>query len=79
MTKKDYANIAAQISGACLWGHKEHQVRINTLHEVANSLASLFASDNPRFDRAGFMAACNLPDNTLAGHGYDDFYSESVG
>jgi hypothetical protein len=66
MTKKDYANIAAQISGACLYGAEEHEVRINTLHEVAGLLASMLAADNPRFNRATFLAACNLPDNPLA-------------
>ena len=65
MTRKDYKAIAEVIrqnteeldSGA------ERGMVVKTIQDVpklAEDLASIMASDNPRFDRIRFLSACGL-------------------
>lgn len=58
MTKKDYVKIAGVIK------EYRHQKRIEgynwDLSDLAQDLAVVFASDNPRFDQDRFLEACGL-------------------
>lgn len=55
MTRKDYALIAAAIAGM-----PRHAPSLRTAREsAARTLARALAADNPRFDSAGFLAACD--------------------
>ena len=63
MTKKDYERIAralkqaaANITDAGLTDHSAHVA----WNECAATLADALAEDNPRFDRARFLAACGV-------------------
>lgn len=53
MTKKDYIAVAAVMNSAMI-GNADPE-------RVARKLAEVFALDNPRFDRARFLAACGVP------------------
>ena len=50
MTRKDYQLIAGAINGA------------SSVADVVDRLCFALESDNPRFDRATFYAACGLDD-----------------
>ena len=52
---RHYKAIAAMLHEAIYTPNAEHK----TLHQVRDQLADMFASDNPRFDRARFLAAAN--------------------
>lgn len=54
MSRKDYVAIADAIANA---NRGEHTV---TREEVACRIASVFAADNPRFDRGRFLTACGF-------------------
>ena len=61
MTKKDYVAIAALLK------HRRPNADMLTpspaysmWHGIAWDLCDVFASDNPRFDRARFLAACGV-------------------
>lgn len=65
-TRRHYQAIADAIDserarfdddGACRFG----------VECAAESLAALFAEDNPRFDRARFMVACGIEGEQVAG------------
>ena len=58
MTKKDYIKIAAALTEERLWGTTT--VKNEVIDDVAISLADIFASDNPNFDRLRFLAACQV-------------------
>jgi hypothetical protein len=49
MTRKDYVLIAKAI--------QESADKV----EIAHALAAILGADNPRFDRARFLAACGVP------------------
>lgn len=53
MSRKDYRAIAASFARV----PAESKVLVR---EIAETLAHQLARDNPRFDRARFMAACGL-------------------
>jgi hypothetical protein len=55
MSRKDYEAIAAIIKGARLYTSADDPVAL-----IATALAAAFAQDNPRFDRARFLAACGV-------------------
>lgn len=61
MTRKHFQAIAAVIRS-----HYENEADPNpwryTAHAIAADLASVFAADNPNFDRAKFLAACGFLD-----------------
>ena len=61
MTRKDYELIAAAIHRtgmASTIGKKKTSEQ--TLRLAATDLAATLAHDNPRFDRARFLAACGI-------------------
>ena len=55
MTRKDYVAIAAAIKDA---GERFNMDGAGNY--LAHQLAALLARDNPRFDRARFLAACGV-------------------
>jgi len=57
MSRKHYVAVAAMLRvHISVSGDQEAA----GMREVARSLATLFADDNPRFDRARFLAACGV-------------------
>jgi hypothetical protein len=65
MSKKHFIAIAATIrsqidSESHLIAGPRKTVRLETIAESANRLADVFANENPRFDRARFLAACGI-------------------
>ena len=61
MTKKDYEAIAAIIRE---FQDVNRTVRAQLATQVSERLAEYMAADNPRFDRARFLAACRGEDAT---------------
>lgn len=61
MTRKETNMIARTIAAEACYGVKEHPVRLMTLHDLASSLADSFRGLNSNFDRAAFLAVCDLP------------------
>jgi len=59
MTRKDYVLIADTIKTACKVDSKMGAVLVSVEH-LANTLATEFEIDNPRFDRARFLVACGV-------------------
>lgn len=55
MSKKDYEAIAKVLHG---FQDTNRTVRAMLTRDVAERMADLFAADNPRFDRARFLHAC---------------------
>jgi hypothetical protein len=55
MTKKDYEAIAECI--------RESGIDEKVIEDLENALAGYFKQDNPRFDRARFLAACRGEDS----------------
>lgn len=64
MTKKDYEKFAAMMrTHICVNVEPADQWEAgydSAMREVANSLASVFQRDNPRFDRERFLKACGI-------------------
>lgn len=67
MSKKDYVAVAAAMKTEvdsikqCLdSGAKEWYSAKVAMASVARDLAARFEADNPRFDRAKFLAACGV-------------------
>lgn len=63
MTKKDYVAIARVISDGQFINcptAAEYQINLATRSKIGRQLADVCASDNPRFDRARFLAACGV-------------------
>lgn len=59
MTRKDYVKIAKHFNrevNTCI----DHGAPIASLVITARTLADELASDNPRFDRERFLAACGV-------------------
>lgn len=54
-TRKHYRAIAK-----ILKNHDDFIERVNKYTSLCNDLADYFASDNPRFDREKFLAACGV-------------------
>ncbi len=61
LTKKYYEMIASAIAAEHAqrkhWGEHVHNEAIES---IALNLASAFAADNPKFDRARFLKACGV-------------------
>jgi len=62
MTRKDYEATARVIRRNLERAHNYGaQVReVLAVQDIAQEMADIFASDNPRFDRAKFLEACGL-------------------
>lgn len=61
MSRKDYEAIAAAIKAeATEWGDLVTESDKQVLRAVAQRIARVFESDNPRFDRAKFLRACGF-------------------
>lgn len=64
MTRKHFNMIADALKDVQAEAHRvdpaEFKARLDTLHATATYLADGFVQDNPRFDRARFMAACGF-------------------
>lgn len=61
MTKKDYVAIAQALRDAYGEDHAAFPVSGEEMRqEAAGRLCEAFAADNPRFDRARFLAACGI-------------------
>jgi hypothetical protein len=57
-TRRHYQQIADAISGTPTGGDIRERQRDREL--VVDALAALFTEDNPRFDRARFVSACEV-------------------
>ena len=63
MTKKDYVRIAAALNGARVTDSEIISAKAlynNGVDNAAHRIADALADDNPKFDRARFMAACGV-------------------
>lgn len=60
MSRKDYVSIAEAILRTKA-ENREVLGSASILRVTANRIADVFAADNPRFDKARFMAACGFP------------------
>ncbi len=63
MTRKDYVAIAAAIKAHTYSSNAEINTRNaaeGTRQHIAEELADVMARENPRFDRARFLAACGV-------------------
>lgn len=58
MSRKDYVAFANAFNTATASTPEAEQLR----QELAKEAARIFANDNPRFDRARFLAACRVPE-----------------
>lgn len=58
MTRKDYILLAEAISDS--GSNLGHDTWDEARKEIARFIADALASDNPRFNRARFMAACGF-------------------
>lgn len=58
MTRKDYIAIAAALVRASAASETDNQRR--GVQRSALCIADVMAADNPRFDRAKFLAACGV-------------------
>ncbi|HEY1295418.1 MAG TPA: hypothetical protein VGJ60_20260 [Chloroflexota bacterium] len=59
MTKRDYERIASVL---VRFSNLQAQVEVGAATAaIADSLANVFAIDNPRFNRDRFLAACDIP------------------
>lgn len=56
MTRKDYVRFAAMLKGARYYA----AIDFRTLELIVKDTAQVFATDNPRFDRARFLKACGV-------------------
>lgn len=62
MTRKDYEKLAKVIR----WARKEDNgLNSAIIASIADSLACICESDNPRFDRARFFGACGMDHDGL--------------
>lgn len=62
MTSKDYQLIADALRSA-LHSHTDGIPGDSATRHSARCIADALASDNPRFDRARFLAACGVPND----------------
>lgn len=63
MSRKDFEAIAESIKLSVVQATtvtKNHGDRIQAIHITARNLANVLAANNPRFDRARFLAACGI-------------------
>lgn len=63
MTRKDYVLIAAALHDSLQFGGEDIDMDTACAHQHANctrAVADALAQDNPRFDRARFLAACGV-------------------
>jgi hypothetical protein len=59
MTKRDYERVASVLAR---FSNLQAQVEVDAATAaIADSLANVFALDNPRFSRDRFLAACDIP------------------
>ena len=64
MTTKDYIALAQAFSNAMIETLSDDTgLRRGGIALAAQSVAGVLATDNPRFDRARFLAACGVSDN----------------
>jgi len=59
MTRKDYILISDELYAARQVDYDKHAV--NAVDRIIEGLASIFARDNPRFNRTKFLTACGVP------------------
>ncbi len=59
LTKKD-STAVAEIINHCSGPDVHWKCQTTYTHDLVSSLASYFATQNPRFDRERFMQACGL-------------------
>ena len=59
MTKKDYELIARVINDRLL-AVNDHNIRTQTINQLAIILALQLAYDNPKFDQQKFLNACRV-------------------
>lgn len=60
MSKADYAAIAAILAGE-IATHRHNELATRVTVNIAYSMADYFAQTNPRFDRARFYDAAQVP------------------
>ncbi len=63
-SRKDYVAfaeiIAAEIAVSRCMEPEQGKVKQETAKSIASAMADMFATDNSRFDRARFLAACGI-------------------
>tara|TARA_B100001123_G_C15166405_1_gene969550 strand:+ start:115 stop:303 length:189 start_codon:yes stop_codon:yes gene_type:complete len=59
MTKKDYVKIAKAINNNSYSATKGGMSYLIIEENLINALCTIFKEDNPNFDRARFLTACN--------------------
>ena len=62
MTRKDYIKLAAAIAASCDKSQKlyiDNAMPLLMAQEIAHQIGNVLASDNPNFDWARWMNACN--------------------
>jgi hypothetical protein len=60
MTQKDYIALAAIIANARRLSRAPHNwTAAEVIDNISDNLTDMLASDNPRFSRVRFEAACN--------------------
>lgn len=84
MSRKQYHDMAEVIRSEVTGDHPLLQDRVlkyadvtagpsgddasSVIYNIASGLATVFAIDNPRFDRQRFMAACNIDEEDILKH-----------
>lgn len=80
MSRKQYRDMAEVIRFEVTGGHELGKDRVlgyeavngddvsSVIYAIACGLATVFAIDNPRFDRQRFMAACNIDEEDILKH-----------
>jgi hypothetical protein len=61
MSRKDYVAVAAVIASEVLQLRRVGNLdAVDTVYTMTKVMADVFGSDNPRFDRDRFLAACGF-------------------
>ena len=62
MTKKHYIRVADAFAASVRQtpDNNDRTAHFTALREIADRLCAVFSMENPRFDRARFLAACGL-------------------
>lgn len=66
LSKRHYVAIAEVVKNCLDDPYQADECSQTAIESVASALASYFAADNPRFDRARFLAACGVKDSDNA-------------
>lgn len=73
MSRKQYRDMAEVIRGevgdvSLTYHSVSNHDDASAIYNIASGLATVFAIDNPRFDRQRFMTACNIDEEDILDH-----------